>query len=189
MANFTEKAITETLNEMLKTRTIDKITVKDLTDECGISRNTFYYHFHDIYEVLIKSFIAEADELLKGHETSGSWEKTFVEGLSFLYENKTVINHTYWNLDSDYLDRFLNGVVYQYVWGVVKEERADRKYSDETVSIAADFYKNALLGAVCGWIEDGMKDKPEELAQLYDSIFSGTIDGLMDSIEAVVGKK
>ena len=186
MANFTEKAIIETLNKLLKVQTIDKITVKDLTEACGISRNTFYYHFHDIYEVLTRDFIARTDAILKTHEEDESWENVFIEGLSFLYENKTAINHIYWSVDGDSLDRFLGEVVYNYTRGVVEEESGEGQYSEKAISLAADFYKNALMGAVFGWIENGMKESPDELAHLYTSVFNGTIEGLLSSIERVV---
>lgn len=186
MANFTEKAIVETLNQMLQKRTIDKITVKDLTEACGISRNTFYYHFHDLYEVLAKSFTDQIDAILKKHEENDSWEMTFVEVLGFLYDNKTSINHIYWSVDSDSLDRFLGEAVYHYTHDVVEEESRGGNYADRTIALAADFYKNALLGAVLGWIENDMKESPEELAHLYNSVFNGTIDALLDSIERVL---
>jgi len=186
MANFTEKAIVETLNELLKTRTIDRITVKDLTEACGISRNTFYYHFHDIYEVLTRDFIERADALLKAHDEDESWEELFMEGLSFLYDNRTTINHIYGSVDSDSLDRFLNTVVYHYTLKAVEEESGEGRFSSRTIALAADFYKNALVGAVLGWIENDMKESPEELAHLYNSVFSGTIEELLDSIETAI---
>ena len=186
MTNFTEKAIVQTLNELLKKQTIDKITVKDLTEACGISRNTFYYHFHDIYEVLTRDFIYRTDALLKDHEEDESWENLFTDGLRFLYENKTAIDHIYGSVDSESLDKFLDKVVYNYTRGVVEEESGEGRYSDRTISLAADFYKNALLGAVLGWIENDMEESPEELAHLYNSVFSGTIEGLLSSIERVV---
>ncbi len=183
MANFTEKAIVQTLNELLKTKTIDKITVKDLTEACGISRNTFYYHYHDIYEVLTRDLVQRTDALLKAHEEDASWEDLFTDGLRLLYENKAAINHIYGSVDSELLDRFLDKVVYHYTRGVVEEESGEGRYNDRTISLAADFYKNALVGAVLGWIEGDMKESPEELAHLYNSVFSGTIEGLLTSIE------
>ena len=186
MANFTEKAIVETLNELLEKQTIDKITVKELTEACGISRNTFYYHFHDIYEVLTRNFIERTDAMLKAHEEDESWENLFNDVLGFLYENKKAINHIYWSVDRETIDRFLDKVVYNYTRSVVEEESGHGRYSDRTISLAADFYNNALLGAVLGWIEDDMNESPEELAHLYNSVFSGTIEGLLSSIESVV---
>ena len=185
MANFTERAIVETLNDMLKVHTIDKITVKDLTEACGISRNTFYYHFHDIYEVIAKYLIDQTESMLKAHEEDESWENLFIDMLTFLYDNKKVVDHIYRSVDSDSLDRFLDTVVYQYTRSVVEAESGKGRYSDRTISLAADFYMNALLGAVFGWIESDMKESPAELAHLYNSVFSGTIEGLLSSIEKV----
>ena len=52
MASFTKRAIIESFIRQLQNKPADKITVKDIVEDCGISRNTFYYHFKDIYEVL-----------------------------------------------------------------------------------------------------------------------------------------
>ena len=136
--------------------------------------------------MVTKNLIERTEEMLKAHEEDESWEDMFVEGLSFLYENRTAINHIYKSVDSETLDRFLDKVVYHYTRGVVEEESGKGRYSEKTISLAADFYKNALLGAVFGWIEDDMKESPEELAHLYNSVFSGTIEGLLTSIEKVV---
>ena len=136
--------------------------------------------------MLAKSFTDQIDAILKKHEENDSWEMTFVEVLGFLYDNKTSINHIYWSVDSDALDRFLGEVVYNYTRGIVEEESGKGRFHERTISLAADFYKNALLGAVMGWIENDMKESPEELAHLYNSVFKGTIDSLLSSIERVV---
>ena len=52
MSQSTKQAIVETTLALAKKRPIGKITVRDIVEACGITRNTFYYHFHDIYEVL-----------------------------------------------------------------------------------------------------------------------------------------
>ena len=48
MSQFTKKAIVETFLELLKEHSLDKITVKDIVEKCGINRNTFYYYYQDI---------------------------------------------------------------------------------------------------------------------------------------------
>ena len=52
MSNLTEKAIQEAFVKLLNERPLDKITVREIAGECGINRNTFYYHYHDIYDLL-----------------------------------------------------------------------------------------------------------------------------------------
>lgn len=52
MPSFTKKAILESFLHLVGKKPIDKITVRDIVDDCGINRNTFYYYFQDIYAVL-----------------------------------------------------------------------------------------------------------------------------------------
>lgn len=52
MARFTRKAIIQTFREMLEKSPLDKITVTNIIERCGINRNTFYYYFRDIYDLL-----------------------------------------------------------------------------------------------------------------------------------------
>ena len=50
--SFTKKAIMDSFLHLLEKKPLDKITVRDIVDDCGINRNTFYYYFQDIYAVL-----------------------------------------------------------------------------------------------------------------------------------------
>ena len=65
MTKFTRNAIKETFMQLLNEKPLDKISVRDVVESCGISRNTFYYHYHDIYEVL--------EEILE-EERAKPWE-------------------------------------------------------------------------------------------------------------------
>ena len=55
MSQLTRKAIMKCTLELAEKKSLKKITVKDIADECGITRSTFYYHFSDIYDVLVNS--------------------------------------------------------------------------------------------------------------------------------------
>ncbi|MBQ9098714.1 MAG: TetR family transcriptional regulator [Clostridia bacterium] len=52
MPSFTKKAIVESFLRLAGKKALEKITVRDIVDDCGINRNTFYYYFQDIYAVL-----------------------------------------------------------------------------------------------------------------------------------------
>ena len=58
MPNFTKKAIQETFITLLDERPLNKITVKDIVETCGINRNSFYYHFEDL-PALVEEMVAE----------------------------------------------------------------------------------------------------------------------------------
>ena len=62
MAKFTKAAIAQSFMKLLNKQTFDKITVKDIVDDCGINRNTFYYNYSDIYALV--------DEILQNEVNS-----------------------------------------------------------------------------------------------------------------------
>lgn len=71
--------------EVSKTKSVDKITVKDLVETCHISRQTFYYHFQDILEVIEWSVQQLFDEILEhrtGLEASEDALHSFIEASS-----------------------------------------------------------------------------------------------------------
>ena len=59
MSEFTKIAIMDSLIDLLRKKPFIKITVKDIVTHCGINRNTFYYHFEDIYDLLHQTVIYE----------------------------------------------------------------------------------------------------------------------------------
>ena len=57
--------VAEAFLELSQRKSVDKITVKDLVEACGISRQTFYYHFQDILDVIEWSAQQFFQEVLK----------------------------------------------------------------------------------------------------------------------------
>ena len=96
MANLTKKAIAVSVTRLLEKKPLDKITIREITDDCGMTRNTFYYHFQDIYDLCSWIFAAQAEELIGRYKKDDSGlGDMFVEGLEYLYENKRMIRHVY----------------------------------------------------------------------------------------------
>ena len=85
--------IAEAFIRLSKQKNIDKITVKDLVEACGISRQTFYYHFHDVYDLMRWIFEREAANLAQTvREAGGDWRQelhTITDaGREFLYSQR-----------------------------------------------------------------------------------------------------
>ena len=51
-AAVTKKVIADGFRYVMEKKSFDKITISDITDKCGLNRQTFYYHFQDKYELL-----------------------------------------------------------------------------------------------------------------------------------------
>lgn len=70
MSALTKKALASALRARLEKNTLDSITVKDITDDCGLNRQTFYYHFQDIYELLEWLLNQEAKDIIASVDIS-----------------------------------------------------------------------------------------------------------------------
>ena len=69
MPNFTRRAIKESFLKLLNQRPLNQITVKDIVEDCGINRNSFYYHFSDL-PALVEEIMAErVSAMVENHPT------------------------------------------------------------------------------------------------------------------------
>ena len=110
MSELTKRAIQESFKKLLSNQPLDKITVKNITDDCGVNRNTFYYHYSDIYQLLEEIFLTEAQKSVEKMEVGQSWEEGLKTGLCFVKENKKLIYHVYSSLHRETIERYLYSV-------------------------------------------------------------------------------
>lgn len=66
MSQVTKRALEASLKNLLLKKPLSKITINDITEDCGINRMTFYYHFKDIYDLIEWSCIEDAKKALEG---------------------------------------------------------------------------------------------------------------------------
>ena len=69
MSQITKRALASALKELLEHKPLNKITIADITEQCGVNRQTFYYHFQDIYALLEWIYTTDAQRLLEGKRT------------------------------------------------------------------------------------------------------------------------
>ena len=186
MADLTKKALAASVMKLLDSRPLDKITIKDITDECGLTRNTFYYHFQDIYDLCSWIFISRAEEIINSHKNEEQWKEGFLTGLEYLYEHKRMIYHVRKSISKEELDRYLDEVVGKYTLKFVKVKAGELNVCEDAQKTIAEFYKNAFVGKVLQWIDEGMDTPPEKLAALCDSIFRKTAEHALLSADEVL---
>ena len=65
MSQVTKRALEASLKNLLLKKPLDKITINDITEDCGINRMTFYYHFKDIYDLIEWCCVEDAKKALQ----------------------------------------------------------------------------------------------------------------------------
>ena len=171
MAKFTRKAIMNSLLELLKTKSIDKVTVKDICDDCEINRNTFYYNYKDIYDVLNSIFMQAIEENLRDVAEGGSFYEEYIKAASLLVQYRDVVIHVYNSKNRDIVTNYLERLTAEIVRGYIARKSEGQNISDKDLEFISYFYSYAIIGSTYKWIESGMKaDFKHFIGKIADSI-------------------
>lgn len=158
MANFTEKAIKATFIKLLNEKPLSQITVKDIVKECGINRNSFYYHFQDIPTLIEGIIIEEADRIISEYPSIDSIETCLNAAFDFARKNKRAIMHIYNSVNRAIFEQYLWQVCEYVVVSYGKTVFTDEKLNEYDKELISDFYKCQCFGMVIDWMNTGMRD-------------------------------
>lgn len=175
MRNSTADAIKEAFMRLLNKKPFDKITVKEIVEECGINRNTFYYHYEDIYDLLQSVLDDEVEKAMKTVNGFTNWENGFLKAAQFALENKQAIYHVYRSVERDVLEKYLYSVAEIVMRSAITQQTADLAPNETDLELMVSFYKYALSGLVIDWISHGMKDSPESNILRLGELLNGNI--------------
>ena len=175
MSNTTKQALEESLKHMLLKKPLDKITIRDITEDCGISRMAFYYHFKDIYDLVEWACIEDAAKALQGKKTYHTWQEGLLQIFEAVLENKPFILNAYRCISREQMERFLYQLTYGLIRGVVDEQSQETAISEEDKAFIAEFYKYSFVGVMLDWIRQGMASDPHALAGKISAAMHGNI--------------
>ena len=185
MNNITKNAPEESLKKFLLQKPLDKITISDLTTDCGISRMAFYYHFKDIYDLVEWSCIEDASRALQGKKTYDTWQEGLQQIFEAVLENKPFILNVYRSVKREQVENYLYSLTYQLIEGVVEEQSENLMVTEEQKKFIADFYKYSFVGVMLDWIKRGMKEAPEEIANMVCVTMHGNVGNSLRNMETV----
>ena len=126
MSGFTKEIIIRTLFELLNEKPLAKITVKDIVERCGVNRNTFYYHFRDISDVVESALLREVDNAFEHPVEVDSMLECLEVLVKLIGENKKAMLHIYCSVQREtftsVLDKMCQYVIKQYIVHNFEEE-------------------------------------------------------------------
>ena len=183
MNNITKNALEESLKKFLLQKPLDKITISDLTTDCGISRMAFYYHFKDIYDLVEWACIEDASRALQGKKTYDTWQEGLLQIFEAVLENKPFILNVYRSVSRERVENYLYALTYELIEGVVEEQSENLMVTEEQKKFIANFYKYSFVGVMLDCIKRGMKEYPEEMAGLITVTMHGNVGNSLRNME------
>ncbi len=171
----TKKALAESLKNLLLQKPLNKITISDIADDCGINRMTFYYHFKDIYDLVEWTCAEEAAQAMEGKKTYDTWQEGFLNIFSAVQANKPLIMNVYRCVSRERIEQYLNPLICSLILGVVEEKSAEMPVSEADKRFIANFYEYAFIGVMLEWIDNNMREEPFVLVERTSRVMHGSI--------------
>lgn len=176
MPNFTRKAIKESFIKLLNERPLSQITIKDIVEDCGINRNSFYYHFEDLPALIEEIVMEAADRIIERYPSIQSIEECLKVAIVFALENKRAVLHIYNSVNRDICERHLWKMCNYVVETYIATAFADWPLREEDKNIIARFYQCECFGQVIRWLSDGMKDDILEQFSRFCELQRGMVE-------------
>lgn len=158
----TEEKLGAKLKELMSTEPLDSITVKRLSSLCGINRQTFYYHFRDLYDLLTWVFL---NETVQGLENYKTWQDIVSAYSNYIDENYVFIQNTLSSAGKELFKEFLFNGIYARLLKLLAYSDVDNVLSIDERKFVTRFYTAAILYTLLTWIENNMKEDKDILSK------------------------
>lgn len=179
MASFTKFAILRVFGDLAASKPVDKITVKDITDQCGISRNTFYYHYQDIYQVLKAYVQYSAEHVIElMSEDEGESSRAGLKGIRYLEDNRELLCNLYRSAANEEVRNCLQSASQVIFDRLIESVSQGMEVQEEDKRILSSVCQYTVRGIMTSWMEEDGGLNGETLEQILirlDYLFKGAI--------------
>ena len=185
MPNAMKYALAQSLKKLLSTRKLDKITVKDIAEDCGVNRQTFYYYFRDIYDLLEWNFCDATERLIRSGLDHGDWRSGVKAVTEYLQENRTLVWNAYHSISHESVSEFLKRTLRPHILSAVREEAKGLEWEpcQENVDFVADIFTLTAAGIVMEWIGTQRMEGTEERLNALFTAMDGSVSLMLRNLE------
>lgn len=160
-----QEIMAESLKELLETKSFEKITVQNITDNCQLTRATFYRYFKDKYELMNWIYYNKIQSFLDENPDISSWQELINFVASFLKENasffKNIINFKGQNSFEEFLFNYGSTYCINHILNCT-----NRKSLTTEESICITIYIGGTIKVFFKWLNDGCDISSEEIAKI-----------------------
>lgn len=171
----TKHALAAALKQCMKQKPLDKISIREITDLCGLRRETFYYHFSDIYALVKWMFEEEALTLLRRHEGVQLWKEGLLDLFRYIQDNREFCLCALRSLGHGHLRRLFLQDLQAIVQRTV--DQLSQELGLPADDLVTQFYSIALAGCIESWLIGELPYTPEELIQFADAMLQDHLQG------------
>ncbi|RHW32741.1 TetR family transcriptional regulator [Lysinibacillus yapensis] len=179
----TKRLLASSLKELMKIKPLEKISIRELTAHANVNRQTFYYHFEDIYDLLKWTFQQETIQLLAVHESTHVWQEGLLQLFRYLGDNREICLCALRSLGRGHMKRFFYADIHNIFGRVVYEFGEKLKAPEEYMAFLTHFYTISLGSLVESWLLGEMDQTPEEIIDMIDLFIQDQLLGAQQRLK------
>ena len=160
-------AVADALLELIRRKDADKITVKDLVEVCGISRQTFYYHFKDIVDVVEWAAQQGVQRLVRKSLNAATPREALGVFVDFAVESQPLVQRLLNSQRREAMERIMVDATRTYLADSLRERRGTPALRAGDWKIALDFYAYGMTGLLLENCRQRDLDRQELADQLF----------------------
>ena len=185
MPNRAKEMLAESLMKLLARRTLDKITIQDIVDDCGYNRQTFYYHFHDIYDLIDWIFAAQTQELIEKCRACGSLDVGVEAVIAYMRGNRRLILNILRSVNGEKLLDNLYRSAQSIVLSALENHPGVQELSAEYRELVAEAFKYALAGLLIDWMRAGIPEDRVNKVRTMKAVYIGALEYALDTVRGL----
>ena len=175
VASSTKRALADALKQMMEVKPIAKITVKDLVEICNVNRQTFYYHFDDVYDLLEWVFEEDANRVLPKEVIYEHWQDDVMIFFKYLNDNASFAMNVYHSDSRLYMLKYLKTRLGSCIRSFADIVSEGMNIDKQDYDFVIEFYSNGIIGLIAQWMDLNMQmpkvmTKERLLRVLEDSV-------------------
>lgn len=190
MSQFTKKAIMDSFVELAQSIPMDKITIKQVSDNCGINRNTFYYYYQDLYALKEEIIYVKAQKLFVNMEFSSpeSWKSNLRIVGAYARKNEVFIRNLFNSMGrdafGDYIVDVVSKMAYQNIDNLYETKVAPtgKKVSEKEKKRLAYFFSKIFAETTVEWIRGKSSDDPVDTLEHGIEMLDGVVELMLTNI-------
>ena len=175
MARETRQKLALALKDQLRTAPIDRLTVSGLAAAADINRQTFYYHFADVYDLAVWVFEQDLANHIMAHATYDQWAQGYQALLQYIRDNYTQTMAVIGSLSHRERDAFFLRQFRAMMTPIVAELQGDLVIPEDDRRFIVDHFAATVLGHFLQWLSDGAREEPAVLAPKIEKILRGQV--------------
>jgi probable dihydroxyacetone kinase regulator len=184
-SDITKKVLADSVKKLLLTKQLNKISIKEIVSDSGLNRQTFYYHFEDIYALMEWIFKNEALVVFNDYEGEQLWQVGLKKFLIYIDQNRLVCQNTLNCFGHENMTRVFYSDISKLVGKAIDNLSEGYDINETYKNQLVQYFSISFSSIIEQWTYNRFEQNIDELIEFLDRILQDQILGTSLRLKAM----